>query len=339
MKILSISKLKLLSTGVIVAAATLLATQGAVSALHVQLAQANQQRDAQQMIDNINKELTRRTTELDKSTKALNGELKVGGTSSIGDDAKECATDTKTKQAIEKVNKDSEKADTDIKKMLGDLKQSNASATATQKATEADSQYSQYKTANVQNNIMNATCTQKDAQAQLSQLVEQATQRYNECFGGNLDLSKNETWVQSGGAKVGGTSGTDDTDKSGNNQSTGGDDSANAEDCPANSGGQSGGGSEGGGGGGGGNIAEMIQKVVQLIAAVSAIIASVVALIMAIQSGDYAAAAAIFATIMGQLAAVANILLDGQGEITGILQSMGTITGGASVQVGGSTSI
>lgn len=276
MKISLAQTMKLFSTGMIAFSIALLTTQVPVQAYSVKLAQAAT--DAQMV--NLQKELTRRSDELKKSTESLNGQLSTTGTGTgtatgaTTKDAKECADgDKNTEQAITKVNKDSADASKGIQDMLTQSKQSGSTTTTKQQATKADAQYDEYKVANAQNNIMNAVCTQKDAQSQLESLIQQAQQKQSE----------------------------------------------SAESSGSGSSGDS-------GGGGDMDITSMIQKVIQLVAAVAAIIASVVALVQAIQKGDYAAAAAILATVVGQLAAAANILLDGEGEITDIIESLDTIT-------------
>lgn len=75
------------------------------------------------------------------------------------------------------------------------------------------------------------------------------------------------------------------------------------------SGGSSSGGSSSGGSSDSGNTEEQIKMLEQLIVAIAAIIASVVALIMALLNQDYAAAIAIFQTILGQLTVVASVIV------------------------------
>lgn len=279
MKISLTPSMKLLSTGLIAFSIALLTSQAPVQAYTVKLAQAETNAQMTKLTD----ELTRRSNELSKSSIALNGQIQIGAgggsttttttSGTAGKDSKECANgDKNTERAITKVNKDSSDASKSIQDMLTQAKQSNASATAKQQSTKADAQYNDYKVANAQNNVMNAVCTQKDAQAKLETLIKQAQ------------------------------------DKQAQSESSG--DSSSSS----------------GGGGGGLDIKSMIQKVIQLVAAVSAIIASIVALVQAIQKGDFAAATAILATVVGQLAAAANILLDGEGEITDIINSLDTIT-------------
>lgn len=251
--------LKIASTGLVVVAATVLAAQTPVNAVTVKLAQQNAQTD----LTNLNAELTRRTDELKKSSFSLNGDTKSTSPTALGDQSKECAEgDPQTKAAIDKTNKDSAQANSDILKLSSEVKVSIGNTK--QQSAAADAQYDKFKIANTQNNIMNAVCTQKDAKGELESLIGQAQQKESQASGEGQDT---------------------------------------------------------------GNIKEMIQKIIQLVAAVSAIIASIVALVMAIQSGDYAAAAAIFLTVIGQLGVIANILLDGQGDITAIIQSFATIGG------------
>lgn len=79
----------------------------------------------------------------------------------------------------------------------------------------------------------------------------------------------------------------------------------------------------GAGGGGGGNAEEQIKMLEQLVVAIAAIIASVVALIIAIAAGDYVAAMAIFQTILGQLAVVANTIVQAISQLVKINISFG----------------
>lgn len=269
MKISLTNSIKLLSTSMVVAVAAVLAAQSPVNAVTAQLAQANLQTD----LTNITNELTKRSEELKKVTVSLNGTIgtpPTGDTKStdtkftLGTDSKECAEgDAKTKQAIDKTNKDSEKANTDIQALLSKAKEAKTADATKKVATDTDTQFDQFKTANVQANIMNTVCTQKEAQTQLEDLIKQAQDKESEASEGGGDT---------------------------------------------------------------GNMQEIIQKIIQLVAAAAAIIASVVALVMAIQAGDYAAAATIFITIVGQLAAVAEVLLGAEGQITSVIDSLVSIT-------------
>lgn len=76
-----------------------------------------------------------------------------------------------------------------------------------------------------------------------------------------------------------------------------------------------------------GNSEEQIKMLEQIIAAIGAIIASVVALLLAIATGDYAAIMAIFQTILGQLAVVANTIVQAISQLVKINISLGS--GGA----------
>lgn len=255
-----------LSTGVLVFAITLIATQSPVSAVTAKLAQANNEKSLNDLLGKMNTELTRRTTELEKSSFSLNGE-KTGDSAATGKDSKECAEgDAQTKAAIDKTNKDSKEAEDGLLKLNAQVKASVNLGAAQQTAKDADAQYDKYKIANTQNNIMNALCTQKDAQQQLDTLIKQAQQKEAES----------------------GASGE-------------------------------------GGGGGEIDIKEMISQVIQIAAAIAAIIASIVALVQAIQNNDMGAAAAIFTTIMTQLAAVADMLLGGKGEISEIITIIASV--------------
>lgn len=258
-----------LSTGVLVFAITLIATQSPVNAVTAKLAQANNEKALQDLLGKMNGELTRRTTELEKSSTNLNGEKATGATT--GEEAKECADgDKSTQAALDKTNKDSAQASFDLSKLTTQAKTSKDTATAQQTAKDADAKYDEYKIANTQNNIMNALCTQKDAQSQLDTLIKQA----------QAMQEQSESSESSG--------------SSGSSESSGGDM----------------------------DISEMISQVIQIAAAIAAIIASIVALVQAIQNNDMAAAAAIFTTIMTQLAAVADMLLGGEGEITEIISAL-----------------
>lgn len=260
-----------LSTGMLVFAVTLIATQSPVHAVTAKLAQANNEKTLQDLLSKMNTELTRRTTELDKSTFSLNGDKATGATT--GEDAKECADgDKATQAALDKTNKDSQQASFDLTKLTAQVKASATIGSAQQAAKDADSKYEQFQIANTQNNIMNAMCTQKDAQGQLDALIKQAQE------------------------------------KQAQQEASG----------------------EGGSGGGDIDIKEMIKQVIQISLAIAAIIASIVALVQAIQNNDMAAAAAIFTTIMTQLAAVADMLLGGKGEITEIIKLIGSVGSGGS---------
>lgn len=197
MKISFTNSVKLLSTSMVVAVAAVLAFQSPVDAVTIKLAQANLQTD----LTKITGELTRRSEELQKTTTSLNGTEKTtssGDSSfSLGTDSKECAEgDKETKQAIDKTNKESKEAETSIQSLLSQTKGAKTTADASKAATDADAQFEQYKIANVQANIMNTVCTQKDAQSQLTSLIEQAQSLESEASSSGEDTGSSEEIIQ-----------------------------------------------------------------------------------------------------------------------------------------------
>lgn len=196
MKISLTNSVKLLSTTMVVAVAAVLAFQSPVDAVTIKLAQANLQTD----LTKITGELTRRSEELQKTTASLNGTQKTSSgdaSFNLGTDSEECAEgDKKTKQAIDKTNKDSKEADASIQALLSQTKGAKTTADANKAATDADAQFEQYKIANVQANIMNTVCTQKDAQSQLTSLIEQAQSLESEASSSGQDTGSSEEIIQ-----------------------------------------------------------------------------------------------------------------------------------------------
>lgn len=328
MKISLINKAKVFTTGLLVVAATVLAAQTPVNALTAKLAVENQVTDLNSMVGKITSELNRQSTEIGKTQTALNGDTKSG---SAGKDAKECAEgDPKAKQAIDKTNNSMATANTDISKLLNEAKQAKTLDEAKKTAAATDAKYDQYKTANAQGNLMNTTCTQKEAQKQLEDMVGKAMERFKQCFGKEVSLEgvdKDQASTSLPGlsdelktsASAEGTDSTAGTDT----DSTAA--TASEECSPTGAAGGS-----GGGGGGGMDINEIIQKVIKILIMVSALIASIIALIAALAAGDVAGAAVLMTAIMGQLTMIAQMLLGGSEDTGEAMSGMGVESGSES---------
>lgn len=77
------------------------------------------------------------------------------------------------------------------------------------------------------------------------------------------------------------------------------------------------------GGGDSGSAEEMLTNLINLITAIGAIVASIVALVLALVAGNFAEAAAIFLTILGQLAANLASILNVQSGLQVVLSMVG----------------
>lgn len=189
MKTFKLNRPAIMTTALAVVISVVLATQSTVASVSAQMATDTNKKQLDSLLQNINKELERRQTVLDKSS------LDKTSTGTPTDDTKECNTEDVPKSVTDGAKNDASKTGNSMQSLQDSLKGITNLGDAQQKAKQTDDSYQQFQVAATKSAIVKDMCTQSDAKQQLEELVKQAKEKMasNESSGQSNGNSEEQT--------------------------------------------------------------------------------------------------------------------------------------------------